>query len=240
MQAAQAAQAAPSVMTGVDPIIEQRFTMRSSEIANRRACLDAPSYGDRALMTIGTGLFRVADLNTDLFVLEAFDDYRGGSPNVRSLTFVDVPEVAGRIAGVASEHFDVITVVPVDQISTIDNYEAIEVVSGPGAKLLIRIFNRGDFAHPMMKIVRLRRALSLAVDRRLLVDALFAGRASVPNGLQLPSSVTSAMPIVPCRHVIRSGQGRNLPGPRTTARSSTIRCCLTSSIRRSREPKSCA
>ena len=82
---------------------------------------------------------------------------------------------------------DVITVVPVDQISTIDNYEDIEVVGGPGAKLRILIFNQGDFAHPMMKNAHLRRALSLAVDRQLLVDALFAGRASVPNGLQLPS-----------------------------------------------------
>ena len=175
------------VMTGVDPIIEQRFAMWSSEIVNKRAYLDAPSYGDWALMPVGTGPFRVADLNTDRFVLEAFDDYWGGSPNVQSLTFVEVPEVAGRIAGLASGDFDVITVVPVDQISTIDNYEDIEVVGGPGAKLRILIFNQGDFAHPMMKNVHFRRALSLAVDRQLLVDALLAGRASVPNGLQLPS-----------------------------------------------------
>ena len=175
------------VMDGVDPIVEQRFAMWSSEVVNKRAYLDAPSYGEWALMPIGTGPYRVASLNTDRFVLEAFDDYWGGQPNLQSLTFVEVPEVAGRIAGLASGDFDVITVLPVDQISTIENYDDIEVVGGPGAKLRILIFNQGDFAHPMMKNVHFRRALSYAVDRQLLVDALFAGRARVSNGLQLPS-----------------------------------------------------
>ena len=175
------------VMDGVDPIIEQRFSMWSSEIVNKRAYLDAPSYGEWAQRPIGTGPFKVAELNTDKFVLEAHDDYWGGSPNVRSLTFVEVPEVAGRIAGLASGDFDVITVVPVDQISTIDNYDEIEVVGGPGAKIRILIFNQGEFAHPMMKNVHFRRALSYAIDRQLIVDALFAGRARLPNGLQLPS-----------------------------------------------------
>ena len=175
------------VLDGVDPIIEQRFAMWSSEIVNKRAYLDARSYGEWALMPIGTGPFRVADLNTDRFVLEAFDDYWGGPPNVQSLTFVEVPEVAGRIAALASGDFDVITVVPVDQITTINGYDDIEVVGGPGAKIRILIFNQGESSHPMMKNVHFRRALSLAVDRQLLVDALFGGRANVPNGLQLPS-----------------------------------------------------
>ncbi len=135
---------------------------------------------------MGTGPFSVADLNTDLFVLEALDDYWGGPPNVRSLTLVEVSEFAGRIAGLAAGDFNVITVVPVDQVSTIENYDDIEVVGGPGAKFRILIFSRGDFAHPMMKDVHFLRALSLAVDRQLPVDALFAGRAKVPNGLQLP------------------------------------------------------
>ena len=73
------------VMDGVDPIIEQRFAMWSSEIVNKRAYRDASSYGEWALMPIGTGPFRVASLNTDRFILEAFDDYWGGRPGAQSL-----------------------------------------------------------------------------------------------------------------------------------------------------------
>ncbi len=174
-------------MNGIDPIIEQRYAMWSGEIVNKRAYLDAPSYSDWALNPVGTGPYRVTELNTDAFVLEAFDDHWRGPPNLRSIRFVEVPEVAGRVAGLAAGDFDLITVLPADQIGTVERYDDIEVVGGPGAKMRILIFNQGEFAHPMMKNRHLRRALSLAIDRQLLVDALFAGRASVPNGLQLPS-----------------------------------------------------
>ncbi|SMX25251.1 ABC transporter substrate-binding protein [Boseongicola aestuarii] len=175
------------VMDGVDPILEQRFAMWSGEVVNKRAYLAAESYAAWALNPVGTGPFKVDSLNTDAFNLIAFDDHWRGQPNIASLKFVEVPEVAGRIAGLASGDFDMITVVPADQIDTIESYGDIEVVGGPGAKMRILIFNQGEFAHPMMKNVHFRRALSLSVDRQLIADALFAGRASVPNGLQLPS-----------------------------------------------------
>ncbi len=175
------------VMDGVDPLMEQRFAMWSGEIVNKRAYQAAASYTDWALAPVGTGPFRVSNLNTDSFELLAFDDHWRGAPNVASLRFVEVPEVAGRIAGLASGDFDLITVLPADQVLTVESYDDIEVVGGAGAKMRILIFNQGEFAHPMMKNVHFRRALSLSVDRQLIVDALFGGRAAVPNGLQLPS-----------------------------------------------------
>lgn len=174
-------------MTGVDPLIEQRFAMWSGEVVSKRAYQAAESYLDWAMNPVGTGPFRVSEINTDAFELVAFDDHWRGSPNISSIRFVEVPEVAGRIAGLASGDFDLITVVPPDQIDTIARYDDIEVVGGPGAKMRIIIFNQGDFAHPMMKNRHFRRALTFSIDRQLIAKALFAGRAGVPNGLQLPS-----------------------------------------------------
>lgn len=174
-------------MDGVDPLLEQRFAMWSGEIVNKRAYEAAGSYLEWAMNPVGTGPFRVKSLNTDAFELEAFDDHWRGVPNVASIRFVEVPEVAGRIAGLASGDFDMITVVPPDQIDTISRYDDIEVVGGPGAKMRIIIFNQGESAHPMMKNRHFRRALSFSIDRQLIADALFAGRAGVPNGLQMPS-----------------------------------------------------
>lgn len=174
-------------MDGVDPLLEQRFAMWSGEIVNKRAYQAASSYLDWAMNPVGTGPFRVTAINTDAFELEAFDDHWRGVPNIASIRFVEVPEVAGRVAGLASGDFDVVTVVPPDQIDTINRYEEIEVVGGPGAKMRIIIFNQGDFAHPMMKNRHFRRALTFSIDRQLIVDALFGGRGAVPNGLQMPS-----------------------------------------------------
>ncbi|MEM6637417.1 MAG: ABC transporter substrate-binding protein [Pseudomonadota bacterium] len=174
-------------MKGVDPLIEQRFAMWSGEVVNKRAYQAAESYLDWALNPIGTGPFQVAGINTDAFELTAFDDHWRGAPNISTIRFVEVPEVAGRIAGLASGDFDLITVVPPDQIDTISRYDDIEVVGGPGAKMRIIIFNQGEFAHPMMKNRHFRRALTFSIDREIIVEALFGGKAGVPNGLQMPS-----------------------------------------------------
>lgn len=175
------------VMSGVDPLIEQRFSMWSGEVVNKRAYLDAANYEAWAMRPIGTGPYSIASIETDAIELAAFDDHFRGAPNLKSVKFVEVPEVAGRVAGLAAGDFDVITVVPADQISTIERFDDVEVVGGPGAKIRILIFNQGDFAAPIMKDVHFRRALSMSIDRQTIVDALFAGRASVPNGLQLAS-----------------------------------------------------
>lgn len=174
-------------MDGVDPLVEQRFAMWSGEIVNKRAYQAAGSYLEWAMNPVGTGPFRVKSLNADAFEFEAFDDHWRGAPNYASVRFVEVPEVAGRIAGLASGDFDLITVVPPDQIDTISRYDDIEVVGGPGAKMRILIFNQGESAHPIMKNPHFRRALSFSIDRELIADALFGGRAGVPNGLQMSS-----------------------------------------------------
>lgn len=175
------------VMKDVDPLIEQRFSMWSGEVVSKRAYQDADDYAAWGLAPVGTGPFRVEKIGTESIELVAFEDHFRGSPNVASVRFIEVPEVAARVAGLASGDFDVVTVVPPDQISTIDRFDDVEVVGGPGAKIRIIIFNQGDSAVPIMKDVHFRRALSLAIDREAIVQSLYGGLASVPNGLQAPT-----------------------------------------------------
>ncbi|OUR75540.1 hypothetical protein A9Q77_04025 [Marinomonas sp. 42_23_T18] len=174
-------------MKGVDPLIEQRFAMWSGEIVNKKAYLAAESYDDWALNPIGTGPFKVKSIKTNIISLDAFDDHYRGTPNIESLKFVEVPEVAARVAGLASGDFDVIASVPPDQISTLGRFDDMKVVGQPGAKVRILIFNQGKFAAPIMKNVHFRRALGYAIDREAIVQSLYSGRTSIPNGLQVPS-----------------------------------------------------
>lgn len=174
-------------MNDVDPLIEQRFAMWSSEIVNKKAYLAAETYEDWALKPIGTGPFKVVSINANDIKLEAFEDYYLGAPNVAGINFIEVPEVAARVAGIASGDFDIIASVPPDQISTLENFDGIEVLGEPAAKVRILIFNQGEHAAPMMKNVHFRRALGYAIDRELIVQALYNSRTNIPNGLQLPS-----------------------------------------------------
>ena len=174
-------------MQGVDPLIEQRFAMWSSEIVNKKAYLAATSYEDWALNPVGTGPFKVQAINANDIKLEAFANYYLGKPNITGINFVEVPEVAARVAGIAAGDFDVIASVPPDQISTLERFDDIEVLGEPAAKVRILIFNQGEHAAPIMKDVHFRRALGYAIDRELIVNALYNGKTKIPNGLQLPS-----------------------------------------------------
>ena len=58
-----------------------------------------------------------------------------------------------------------------------------------GGRMELR-FNQGPNAHPAMRDSRVRRALSMAVDRQFIVDELYDGNTAIPaaSGMALPGS----------------------------------------------------
>ena len=171
-----------------DPILEQRFSMWSGEIINRRAYQDAPDYESWGRAPVGTGPFRLASgVGPDRVVLEAFDDYFDGRPMVERITFVEVPEVAARIAGLAAGDYDIAVAIPPDQTGTVEGLGDAVIVGGPSAQIRMLVFNQGEAADPIMRDVHFRRALTLAIDRQLIVETIFNDRTVVPAGAQLPT-----------------------------------------------------
>jgi peptide/nickel transport system substrate-binding protein len=85
-----------------------------------------------------------------------------------------------------NDEVDIITNVPPDQVATISEQGCCET-----RNILSNIFHVLYFnsSHPLMQDKSFRHALSLAIDRPLLVDALWGGQAEVPPG---PSSLSSA------------------------------------------------
>jgi peptide/nickel transport system substrate-binding protein len=99
------------------------------------------------------------------------------------VTFREVPEAAARIAGLVSGEFDIITNVAPDQIAQINGYDDIEARSVVLANSHVLVYNTN---HPVLADQRLRQALNLAIDRNLLVQALWDSKAVVPNSHQYP------------------------------------------------------
>ena len=83
--------------------------------------------------------------------------------------------------GLRSGDFDFACDMPPDQIVAIDSNPKLEVVGGPIMNIRLTIF---DKHHPVLKDPRVRRAMTHAVDRQAIVDALWSGRTKVPKGLQ--------------------------------------------------------
>ncbi len=165
-----------------DPTIEGRLTRNSGAIFSQRAFAEAPTWLDWARKPIGTGPYRIASFRPDAeLVVEAFDDYWGGRPPIRRIRFIEVPEVSARVNGLRAGDFDFACDIPPDQIRDIESGPRHHVVGGPIMNIRLTIF---DKHHPTLKDPRIRRALTHAVDRQAIVDALWEGRTKVPKGLQ--------------------------------------------------------
>lgn len=166
-----------------DPLLEQRLASWAAWI------VPAHNYewgGLAALDSrpIGTGPYRVVEVRADdRIALEAFDDYWGDPVPVKTLTFRVMPELSARITALVTGEADLITNIPPDQIALIDSYDHVETRSVVLANTHVLRYNA---RHPVLADKRVRQALNLAIDRQLLVDALWGGAAVVPNGHQYP------------------------------------------------------
>ena len=168
--------------TEVDPMFEFRVAAGGSQIISRAAFEAADTVDAWSRTPIGTGPFRVAEYRPDeIVVYEAFDAYWGGAPSVAEVRWIVVPEVAARIAGLIAGDFDIITNLSPDQLSQVSRHEGFRVAGGPIGNHHILIF---DTRHADLDDPRMRRALSLAIDRRAIVDALWEGQTAIPNGYQ--------------------------------------------------------
>ncbi|MEQ8195259.1 MAG: ABC transporter substrate-binding protein, partial [Rhodospirillales bacterium] len=79
---------------------------------------------------VGTGPLKFKEWRKNQHItFTANDDYFMGKPAFKTLTFKVVPEVATRIAGLASGEFDIIVDVPPDQMKVLDRYKDIDVRS---------------------------------------------------------------------------------------------------------------
>lgn len=166
-----------------DITLEGRIAQNLGVVLSRNAFAAADNWLAWARRPVGTGPYRIADYRPDhSLTFEAHDAYWGGRPPVRRLRFLEVPEVSGRINALFSGEADFACDIPPDSITVVERDRRFEVLGSPINNIRIMGF---DKTHPVLADARVRRAMTHAVDRRAIVDALWAGRTQVPRGVQL-------------------------------------------------------
>ncbi len=165
-----------------DITLEGRMSGMGSQIINRRAFDEAASWLDYARKPVGTGPYKIRSYTPGVeLIFDAHDDYWGGRPPIKTLRFVQVPEVAQRVNGIRAGQYQFACDLTPDQIKTVESDAKLEVVGGPIPNIRISTFDKYDTA---LKDPRIRQALSHAMDRQMIVDKLWLGRTKVPPGLQ--------------------------------------------------------
>ena len=132
---------------------------------------------------MGTGPYRIASFKTgNRLELTRFDGYWGKTAPAAKVSFVEVPELSARVAGLRSGEFDLITEVPPDQVKPLSADGRIDVTGGAIDNIYGLVFDCKSSA--VMQSKELRQAILHAIDRDILVNALFAGRTSTADSFQ--------------------------------------------------------
>ena len=165
-----------------DVTLEARLTRNTGVIVSQKGFAEAASWLDWARKPVGTGPYKVRAYrpDPDLF-LDAHDEYWGGRPPLKSIRFVEVPEVSGRVNGLLAGDYDFAADLPPDQIPIVEGHAGYEVVGGKINNIRLTVWDKNN---PALVNPLVRRALTHAIDRQAIVDTLWQGRTAIPRGLQ--------------------------------------------------------
>jgi len=138
---------------------------------------------------IGTGPFKFVSASEGLeeVVLERFDDYYGGAPDlaptdpacVNRVIFRVIPEASTRVAALLAGEVHIIQNVPSDLLPRLEGNNQVTVKTAPGTQPKCMEMNVNQ---PPFDDVRVRQALNYLVDKDLLVEQIYGGRAVVLPG----------------------------------------------------------
>lgn len=140
--------------------------------------LEDSDYEAFALKPVGTGPYKVTEfVPNQRIVYERFDDFWGEKAPFKKVTMRRIPELTGRITALKNGEVDLITNVPPDQIGIISTDPKLKAESAVTPLFHVVIYNTQN---PKMN-QKLRQALSYAIDRKTMNEALWGGKAVVPN-----------------------------------------------------------
>ncbi len=172
-----------------DPNLMYRFITPLGYIVPKAAYLEMgfEAFGQAP---IGTGPYAVTAFDpSDRVVMEANDDYWGGTPPAASVTFQIVPEFSARLAGTVAGQYHIMVNVPADQLSTIARYDELRLETMGFDNYVMLAFNtldiEGDGSNPLLD-ANLRYAMVSAIDRDALVEALWGEATFAPAPFNFP------------------------------------------------------
>lgn len=145
-----------------------------------------------SLKPVGTGPYKITEfVPNQKLVYERYDGYWGEKAPLKRVVVSRIPELSARLTALKNGETDIITNVPPDQLSALEGDTKIKAVGMVTPIFHVVIFNTQN---PKMANPKLRQALSYAIDRKTLNEALWLGKAVVPTSHTYPQFGQLYMP----------------------------------------------
>lgn len=134
---------------------------------------------------IGSGPFVLVSQQLDRNVILARNpNYQGPRPGIARIDFEVVPDATTRALELEKGSADVESnALPADMIDILRRNPRLTVEEGAGTNLYYIVFNLRD---PILRHVRVRRAIAMAIDRPLLIQTIYRGQARLADSTLPP------------------------------------------------------
>ena len=163
-----------------------------------------PSVADfnEGRAAIGTGPYRLRSYNrSSLIELTRNDAYWGEKPHWAEVRLRPVTNAGPRLAGLLAGDLDVIEAPATADVPRIRQNQAFALAVSPTTRLIFlqmdqreaAPFVQGPNGSNPLRDVRVRQALSMAIDRRAIADRIMDGLAT-PAGQLLPEGMRGTVP----------------------------------------------
>ena len=164
-----------------DTLLETLLSVRNAGIRSIEQINDGEE-DQHGLNPVGAGPYKVTNFTPgETIVLERFEDYWGEPAPFDKITFLRIPEVSTRVTALVNGEIDIASEIPPDQYPLIDRESGLKRIEVTYPMYHVYLFNN---SHPVTKDVKLRQALTSAIDYDKLVTALFKGQGKAPGGFQ--------------------------------------------------------
>lgn len=169
-----------------DPVLLQRLATPQLAILAPKAYAADPATPDP--VDAATGPFRLAKVQgTSAAVLERFDAYWGGRPNLAGINVRFLPDGTARAGALRAGAVDVANALPVGQLPNLGDRRLIEIPLPRTVGLYLVSAAGRPFTDPA-----LRAAARAAVNPAAIVGSVYEGRADPGAGLFGPASPWAA------------------------------------------------
>lgn len=163
----------------IDPLLDARLASYGGQILPKNYFeeVGADEFGRHP---IGSGPVKFVEWARDQYLeLEAVDDYWGGRIDVDRVMFRPIPEASSRLASLQAGESDLVVNLTPDLAEQLNDDDSVYVASAPYHGMTNLLINA---AVPPLDDMRIRQALSLAIDREAIVQELWRGYATNVNG----------------------------------------------------------
>ncbi len=142
-------------------------------------------------LSIGTGPYKLKSYIKGTGIeMERNDAYWGAKPHWKTVKMVPVPNAGPRLTGLMSGDYDVIESPAARDLPRIKENSKLDFTATPSTRLVFFQPDSGRAQSPFVKAadgknplqdLRVRKAISMAIDRKAIVQRLMDGQATVAN-----------------------------------------------------------